>query len=130
MVRADRKTKLSQRKVGREMKRFAHTREPPVVIPIVVVAVDVDVPLIVPAIEGGERCVQNVAHSTAPRVLLGLYRIRHLKCHNILHQVSSLLKVPAHALINVGRSTYITLSKAVATDILDCMDTGLGGKKP
>lgn len=52
MERTNRKTKLSRQAVRREMKRVAHAGKPPVVIPVVVVAVDVDVPLIVPAVEG------------------------------------------------------------------------------
>ena len=34
------------------MKRVATTSKPPAVIPVVVVAVDVHIPLVVPAIEG------------------------------------------------------------------------------
>ena len=41
------------KKVRREMKRVAKTSEPPVVIPVVVVAVDVHVPLVVPPVERG-----------------------------------------------------------------------------
>ncbi len=36
------------------MKRIAKTREPPVVVPIVVVAVDIHLALAVPTVEGGE----------------------------------------------------------------------------
>jgi hypothetical protein len=40
---------------GREKKRVAHASEPPVVIPIIVVAVDVHVALVViPLVERGE----------------------------------------------------------------------------
>ena len=59
------------------MKRVADAREPPVVIPLVVVAVDVHVALVVPPVEGG-RIVRGVLHTTAHRILSGLYRIRHL----------------------------------------------------
>lgn len=53
------------------------TSEPPVVVPVCVVAVDIHIALvIVPAVEGG-RTVQNAFHSTTPRMLSGLYRIRH-----------------------------------------------------
>jgi len=44
-------TKLSLHKVGREMKRFAETGKPPIVVPVVVVAVDVHVALVVPTVE-------------------------------------------------------------------------------
>jgi hypothetical protein len=37
-----------------EMKKVATTRKPPVVIPVVVVAVDVHVPVIVPPVERRE----------------------------------------------------------------------------
>ena len=46
------KTKLSH-KIRREMKRIAEASEPPVVIPLVVVAVDVHITLVVvPTVEG------------------------------------------------------------------------------
>ena len=35
------------------MKRVAEAGEPPVVVPVIVVAVDVHVALVVPAVEGG-----------------------------------------------------------------------------
>ena len=54
--------------------------EPPVVIPTIVVAIDVHVPLIVPTIERGHY-VQNVIHATTLRILSGLNLIRH---HNAL----------------------------------------------
>lgn len=50
MERADCETKLPGKSRG-EMKIVAKPRKPPVVIPVVVVAVDVHVPLVVPAIE-------------------------------------------------------------------------------
>lgn len=47
------KKKTLPQRSGREMKKVADTSEPPVVIPIVVVTVDVHVALvIVPAVEG------------------------------------------------------------------------------
>lgn len=42
------------------MKRFAKAREPPVVVPVVVVAVDVHVALVVPAVEGRSYEVPSV----------------------------------------------------------------------
>jgi hypothetical protein len=36
------------------MKRVAHAREPPIVVPVVVVAVDVHVALAIPPVERGE----------------------------------------------------------------------------
>ena len=51
------KTKLSRRKVGREMKRIAEPSKPPIVIPVVVVAVDVHVTLVVVPLVKGDRFV-------------------------------------------------------------------------
>ena len=39
------------------MKRVAEASKPPVVIPVVVVAIDVHVALVIPAVEGG-NCVR------------------------------------------------------------------------
>ena len=36
------------------MKRFSDASEPPIVVPVVVVAVDVHVALVIPAVERGE----------------------------------------------------------------------------
>ena len=58
------------------MKRVSDAREPPVVIPVVVVLVHVHVLLVVPAVEG-RHDVHNTVSTTAPRILSGLYRIRH-----------------------------------------------------
>ncbi len=41
---------------GGEMKKVADTAEPPIVVPVVVVAVHVHVALVVPAIEARELC--------------------------------------------------------------------------
>lgn len=60
------------------MKRVATTSERPVVVPVVVVAVDVHVALVVPPVERGVAYVQYAILPTARRVLSGLYRIRHL----------------------------------------------------
>lgn len=35
------------------MKRIAKARKPPVVIPVIVVAIDIHIALVVPAVEGG-----------------------------------------------------------------------------
>jgi hypothetical protein len=40
----------------REMKRVSDAGKPPVVVPVVVVAVDVHVALVVPAVERGKLC--------------------------------------------------------------------------
>ena len=48
------------------MKRVAKTREPPIVIPIVVVAVDVHPTLIVQTVERDDN-VQNALHATTLR---------------------------------------------------------------
>lgn len=94
------------------MRRVAEASEPPVVIPVVVVPVDVHVPLVIPVVEGSS--VQNTIHATTPRSIAcleaeelfsGLYRIRHLKCQSILYQVSSFFEV----------STYITLFQILPT---------------
>jgi hypothetical protein len=59
------------------MKRVAETSEPPVVVPVVVVAVHVHVALVVvPAIEG-RPLMRDIFYTTAPRILSELYRIRH-----------------------------------------------------
>jgi hypothetical protein len=58
------KTKLSQHKVGREMKRVAKTGKPPVVVPVVVVAVDVHIALVIPPVERGE--LYKVSSSSPP----------------------------------------------------------------
>ena len=71
-----RQTKLL-RAGGGEIKRVANAREPPVVIPVFVVAVDVELALVVPPVERGEF-VRSAACTTAHRVLSGLYRIRDL----------------------------------------------------
>lgn len=44
------------------MKSVAATREPPVVIPVVVVAVDVYVPIVVPAVEGRKCMKYHLIH--------------------------------------------------------------------
>ena len=62
---------------GGEIKRVANAREPPVVIPVVVVAVDVELALVVPPVERGEF-VRSAFCATAHRVLSGLYRVWHL----------------------------------------------------
>lgn len=58
------------------MKRVATARKPPMVVPLVVVAVDVHVTLIVPAIEGelygAPSCI------TILRLLSGLNRVQYL----------------------------------------------------
>src|SRR3989344_2897284 len=66
------------RRRGREMKRVSATSERPVVIPPIVVAVDVHVALVVPAVEG--RDVWDAIRTTARRnlsLIFGLYLIRH-----------------------------------------------------
>ncbi len=51
---ATRKTKLPQRVAGGEIRRVAHARKPPVVVPVIVIAVHIQVTLVVIAIERGE----------------------------------------------------------------------------
>jgi hypothetical protein len=50
------------------MKRVANTGEPPVVVPVVVVAVDVHLALVVPTIERDE-IVRDIVYVTTPRIL-------------------------------------------------------------
>ena len=50
MARADYKTKLPYKSRG-EMKKVAETSEPPIIIPVIVVAVDIHVALAVPPVE-------------------------------------------------------------------------------
>jgi hypothetical protein len=73
------------------MKRVAQTSEPPVVVPVVVVTVDVHIALIVPAVEGLELYeVPSVPPSIESLAAISrLNRIRHTKCHSISYQVSS-----------------------------------------
>ncbi len=47
------------------MKKVAHARKPPAVVPVVVVAVDVHLALVVPAIKRG-KIVRNIIWTTAP----------------------------------------------------------------
>ena len=70
------------------MKRVAHASKPPVVVPVVVVAVDVHLALVVPTVERGE-IVRDTIYATTPRILLELYFIWDLKSANASHQVSS-----------------------------------------
>ena len=42
-----------------KIKRVADAAEPPVVIPIVVVPVDIHVALVVPTVEGGQFCIKR-----------------------------------------------------------------------
>ncbi len=46
------------------MKRVSDTGEDPVVVPVVVVAVDVHVALAIPAVERGVTCVRDAIFST------------------------------------------------------------------
>jgi hypothetical protein len=62
------------------MMRVANPNEPPIVIPVVVVAVDIHVALVIPTVERGEN-VWVAILVTALRVLSELNRIRH---HNAL----------------------------------------------
>jgi len=51
------------------MKRVSDAGEPPAVVPVVVVAVDVHVALAVPPVEGAERSVRSATRSTTRRSL-------------------------------------------------------------
>jgi len=48
------------------MKRVADTGKPPVVVPIVVVAVDVHFALVVPTVEDRIAIVQSIIYCTIP----------------------------------------------------------------
>ena len=70
------------------MKRVADAPDPPVVIPIVVVAVDVHVVLVIPAVERDDRVASHQNHHP-----LNILRIEsHLayQCLSSPHQVSSI----------------------------------------
>ena len=54
MERSAYKTKLPRHKDEGEMKRIAHASEPPVVIPVIVVTIDIHVTLVIVAVERGE----------------------------------------------------------------------------
>jgi len=62
------------------MKRVSDTGEPVVAIPAVVVAVDIHVPLVVPAVEGEQYCTKHhpCHHPLKAEPISGLYFIRHL----------------------------------------------------
>jgi hypothetical protein len=87
---------------------------PVVVEPVVVRHHTAVVPVAVPDIQVAvgrvaETC--KVSPMSLPiEILSGLYRIRHLKCHDTLHQVTSFF---------VEVSTYTTLSETVIADNLD-----------
>ena len=106
------------------MKRVADASEPPVVIPVVVVAVDVHVALVIPAVERGIVCIEyhlfhcRLEHKLISKVVL--YFISHnnalifytkyihffMKCY-IHHSISNLSRIYSQ-----------------------CMDTGLGSEQP
>ncbi len=59
-----------------EMKRVAKAGEPPVVIPVIVVAVDVHVPLVIPPVERGEPCIIHHLFQLPQNTLrVGIYSI-------------------------------------------------------
>lgn len=75
MERTVDEAKLNPASAGREIKRVADAGKLPIVVPIVVVAVDVHVALVVvPPIERG-RIVRSAVHAIIQR---GSFRIRHL----------------------------------------------------
>ena len=92
MERAAYKTKLSRALRGREMKRVADTGEQPIVVPVVVVAVDVHLALVVPTIERGIALYRVSSRSLPSEYSKGLYRIWHLQCLKTPYQVASFLK--------------------------------------
>lgn len=89
------------------MKRVANTSERPVVVPVVVVAVDVQLALVVPTIERGVALYRVSSRSLPPEYSKGLYRIWHRECLKTPYQVASFFEV----------SACTTLSKAVTVDI-------------
>ncbi len=48
------------------MKRVANTGKPPVIVPVVVVAIDVHLALVIPAVEIRIAIVQNAIFTTTP----------------------------------------------------------------
>lgn len=74
------------------MRRVADARENPIVVPIVRIPADVDVPVvIVPAVEGGPLYGMHSA-PPAPDSSQDLYLIRQINCSDMPHQVSSFLR--------------------------------------
>ncbi len=62
------------------MKRLAQAREPPIVVPVIVVAVDIHIPLVVPPVE------DRVAH----RMKYLLYHRLSIPLKTVLYAVSQI----------------------------------------
>ena len=77
MERTALKTKLPCQSGG-EIKRVANTGKPPVVIPVVVVAVDVHVALVTIAVEDRVAIMRDIICTTAHRILSGLNLVWHV----------------------------------------------------
>lgn len=108
------KEKLSLQRIGREKQReFRDDKGKTIVaIPLIVRVVIgrvqpriVVIAIYIEQIRITIGIVWNVSHITIPRMLSGLNFIRHLKCHNISHQVSSFFESSYihHSIWNLGR---------------------------
>jgi len=70
MERTACKTKLPRHIVGGEMKQVADPRKPPVVVPVVVIAVHVHITLVVPVVAVEGREAYKIPSVPPPKVLL------------------------------------------------------------
>ena len=88
---------------------LADAGEPVVAIPPAVVAVDVHVPLVVPAVEGGQYCTKHhpCHHPLKAEPISGLYFIRYRNTPMLRTKYFYFLE-----------SVYTTLSQTVIGDIL------------
>jgi len=111
------------------MKRVATATEPPVVIPVIVIAVDVHVPLVVPPIEG-RKIVQDTICPTTPEYSQGWNIIRHLKCPDVLYQVSSFFYLPNKSYLFRVKCLHKSSVLSRNLERSQLMDTGFGGRKP
>ena len=73
-----------------EMKRVAHPRKPPVVVPVVVVPVNIHLALVVPTIEGRMYKMPSIP---SPFEILRIEFHSASQCVSILYQVSSFFEV-------------------------------------
>lgn len=69
------------------MKRLAKAPKPPVVVPVVVVAVDVHVPLVVPPVEGRVVCIK-------------CHRDHH-PSNNLKVEFNTVSKIPEHSIPSI-----------------------------
>ncbi|KKR41614.1 MAG: hypothetical protein UT78_C0023G0005 [Candidatus Nomurabacteria bacterium GW2011_GWF2_40_12] len=106
------------------MKRVADASEPPVVIPVVVVAVDVHVALVVPVIERGIVCTGYHLFHCRPR-------------HNLMLEVVLNFISHGNALVFCTKYIHFFMKCYIHHSISNLsriysryMDTGFGSEKP